>query len=531
MGIAESGGSVRLIVMVGLLALWSSAAKAEWLQASSAHFVVYTDDTERDIRRFSERLERYHAAMAYITGVQTETPSPSNRVTVYVVRSAGQVRKLLGEGNNRYVQGFYVPRAGGSLAIVPQVSAGTSSPNYELTSMTVLLHEYAHHFLMSTSTFPAPRWLSEGSAEFMSAASFADDGGIEIGRPAMHRAAELVLPGFAADVKAADLLDPSAYEKRRSKSYDAFYGKNWLLYHYLAFDQGRVGQLHTYIGLLVKGKSPRDAALEAFGDLAKLEAELDRYLHTRRMKMLKLPADLLKTAPVAVRRLGAGEAAIMPIRIRSKRGVDEEQAKALVIEARAVAARFPEDPAVLAALAEAEIDAGNGQAAVAAADAALARNPGEVNAYVQKGLALMHLAAGAEPAAQVAAYEKARDAFLALNRREHDHPLPLIYNHRISVEQGRQPSGQALRGLERAVELAPFDLSLRMNLAMQLLHSGHRDKARLHLAPVAYNPHGGGLAKAAVAAIERLDRDPKWDGSGMPAGLTEDGAGDQGGSD
>ena len=43
------------------------AARAEWFEASSAHFVVYADDSERDIRKFSEQLERYHEAMAVIT--------------------------------------------------------------------------------------------------------------------------------------------------------------------------------------------------------------------------------------------------------------------------------------------------------------------------------------------------------------------------------------------------------------------------------------------------------------------------------
>lgn len=516
---------MRLVVVLCLLALWPSAARAEWLQASSAHFVIYADDTERDIKRFSDRLERYHAAMAFITGAEMEPPSPSNRITVYVVRSEREVRKLYG-ANSKYLGGFYVPRAGGSLAIVPQIDSGAGA---SASSMTVLLHEYAHHFLMSTSAFATPRWLSEGAAEFMASTSFGADGGVEIGKPAMHRAAELLLPQFAIDVKAADLLDPAAYEKRRRDSYDAFYGKSWLLYHYLIFDKARSGQLKTYIKLLLQGKSSREAGLEALGDFTRLEADLDRYVKSRMFKFT-LPADLLKTEPVTVRRLSAGEAAVMPVRIRSKIGVNDGQAKALLVDARTVAARFPEDAAVLAALAEAEHDADNDKEAVAAADAALARNPAEVNAYVQKGRALMRIAADAAPDAQVAIYEQARSAFLTLNRRENDHPLPLIYNYQITVEQGRQPSAQSLRGLERATIVAPFDLGLRMNLAMQQLRAGHREKARLNLVPVAYNPHAGGLAKAAIAALERIDRDPKWDGSGMSAPAIGDDVASEGGS-
>src|SRR5262245_44433170 len=129
----------RMIWMVVLsILVLPSAARAAWLEASSEHFVVYADDNERNIRRFSERLERYHAAMAYITAVDVATPSPSNRVNVYVVSTVGRVRELYGEGS-QYIGGFYSPRAGGSFAIVPKVNSGGSELDF---SMITLLHEY-----------------------------------------------------------------------------------------------------------------------------------------------------------------------------------------------------------------------------------------------------------------------------------------------------------------------------------------------------------------------------------------------------
>ena len=35
-----------------VLLLAPATAQAEWLEASSAHFVVYADDSERDVRKF-----------------------------------------------------------------------------------------------------------------------------------------------------------------------------------------------------------------------------------------------------------------------------------------------------------------------------------------------------------------------------------------------------------------------------------------------------------------------------------------------
>ena len=96
------------------LAVTPSAAKADWYEASSEHFVIYADDSEKDVRRFAENLEKFHSAMEYVTGYRTETPSPSSRVTIYVVGNQRAVKKLAG-GEKRNIAGFYIPRAGGSV--------------------------------------------------------------------------------------------------------------------------------------------------------------------------------------------------------------------------------------------------------------------------------------------------------------------------------------------------------------------------------------------------------------------------------
>ncbi|KMS52771.1 hypothetical protein V474_24840 [Novosphingobium barchaimii LL02] len=492
--------------------LWPGLAQAAWLEASSEHFVIYADDNERDITRFSQQLERYHAGMALLLASKSTVPSPSNRVTVYVVRNKREVQELHG-GDNKFLGGFYVPRAGGSLAIVPKVDSGNGAVTM---SMVVLLHEYAHHFLISSNSMPMPRWFSEGAAEFFASAKFEPDGAVWLGRPAQHRAGELY---FAKDVKAADLLDPAEYDKSKHTTYDAFYGKSWLLYHYLTFDVARRGQLGRYIALLQDGKAQRDAALEAFGDIDTLEKDLDKYLSKNRMSALKLTADKVPIGAISLRVLPAGESAMMPVRIRSKRGISREEAPALLVEARAVAARYPGDSAVLSALAESEYDAGNDKEAIAAADAALALDPKQVNAYVQKGLALFRIASEADDSA--AAYKAARAPFIALNRIENDHPLPLMYFYRSFVEQGEKPPTLALDALIRAMQLAPFDLGLRMNLGQALILLGRRDDARIVLLPVAYSPHGGGMSDFARKMVERMDKDPAWKGEGD---LSEEGS-------
>lgn len=484
---------LTILIMTG----WAGPASAKWHEASSAHFVIYADDSPADIQRFSEQLERYHTAMDLVTPGTFLEPSPSNRVTIYVVKNEAEVRRLAGEDASRWLGGFYIPRAGGSLAIIPKVDAARGDSN---EAMLVLLHEYAHHFIISSSEVGLPRWVSEGAAEFFASVKFEKNGGMNIGMPAYHRAYELFQ---AADVTATDLLDPDSYEKRKkSNNYDAYYGKSWLLFHYLRFNEKRQGQFGTYIDLLQKGVPMPDAGRQAFGDFGVLEKELDVYQKSK-MKSYVIAPTAITIKPTVIRPLRDGEAAMMSVIIRSKRGVNDENAPKILTEARAVAAQFPDDPAVLSALAEAEYDADNDKEAIAAADAALAIDPSQANAYLQKGYALFRIAGEADD--PVAAYRATLKPFIALNKRENDHPIPLIYFYRSFLEQHIAPSPLAISGLEQAVAVAPFDRAARFALAQQYLRDKRFPEARRHLAIIAFDPHAGELGQRAQELIEKID--------------------------
>lgn len=491
----------RIFAIAAALALAGvpSAAQATWREASSAHFVIYAEDSEKEMRAFTQELERFHSALELLTGVKMGAMSPSNRVAIYVVPSQRQVGSLYDSmgGDGRFIGGFYLPRAGSSVAIVQHIHDGLGSQLDE--SMIILLHEYTHHFVAMTSGFPIPRWMSEGGAEFFAAASFGKDGSVGIGRPAEFRGAELF---NLAQIPPEELFDDELYAKRR-RAYDSYYGWAWLLYHYMTFAPERQGQFSKYTALLQQGRPSLDAAREAFGDLDQLQRDLNKYLKSRKLSFLNLKPEMLSTGEVEVRTLSEGAGEMMPVRIRSKVGVTAETAPGVLADARKVAARYRSDPFVLTALAEAEHDTGHEAEAIAAADAALAIDPKLVNAYVQKGYALFALAAKADDAD--AAYAKAIEPFVALNKIEHDHPLPLVYYFRSYTDRGKAPPALASQGLRRAVELAPFDTGLRMTLAFQQLQHGEVALARLNFEPVAFDPHGEGAGKVAQAILARLD--------------------------
>ena len=477
-------------------------AAPQWLEASSDHFVIYSDQKEKDVREFADRLERYHNAMVAGLGLQNKKPSPSNRVTVYVVRNEGAVQKLA-EDKSKFVAGFYLPRAGGSVAFVPRVDISLEQASW---TEVVLLHEYAHHVMYSVSNRSFPLWYSEGFAEFYASSKFEKDGGVGLGLPALHRGGELF---NATDVSIERLLDTEAYRKNKKKGYDAFYGRSWLLFHYLRFSKERNGQVPDYFKRLAGGEKEIDAAKGAFGDLKKLDKELDRYLLNTKWTYKPIAADLVKPGPIATKLLSKGASAMMPVHIISRRGVDEKSAAELLPQARSIAALYPGDPFVLSALSEAEFDAGNNAEAIASADLAVAANNGQINAHLQKAYAMARMAKDSDnPDAD---WPKVRKQFLAINALENDNPIPLIEFYQSFQQQGKQPTKNAVEGLEWALELSPFDASLRLTVAQQLMNDEKYDEAIADLKLLANNAHETEMTETVLSLITKAEtaRDAK----------------------
>ena len=510
---------MRFLMGIALAMAMAAAAPAQarWLEASSDNFVIYADDSEKDIARFAQNLESYHRAMEILTNSNVVVPSPSNRVGIYVVGDDKDLRDLYGDRSSN-VAGFYIPRAAASRAFVPNLRIYGREPDF---SLTVLLHEYAHHFQHITAPKSYTRWLVEGSAEYYAAARFLPDGSVEMGNAANHRADEV---GYARNVSIRALLDHETYEKENSGNrYDDFYGRSWLLYHYLTHHEDRAGQLDRYIRDLASGTPPLKAAENAFGDFDKLEKDMRSYLGTKYIANVKLGSDLFEQYDVAVRAVSDGHAEMMPVIMQSERGVSREEALSLLPRAREIGARYPGDAAVQAALAEAEFDAGNAQAAIEAADRAIAADPENPDAYVQKGFALFSLAEDIQdPDEQTAAVDAAMIPFSKLNRIEPDHPLPLIYYYRSFGLKGLSPTENARVAIEQAAQLSPFDNNLWLTVASLMASEGKIALARDILSPIANNPHEGSAASAASGMIEVLEDKPDGEPVFLKASVEEE---------
>jgi hypothetical protein len=479
--------SILILAVIGL----GTPAQAEWWEAKTDNFIVYSESSASEAKEFAQNLQRFEHALRSLQKIDFRPESTdAMRLTVFRTGDMGTMGRLAGPG----VAGFYMPRVGGSVAFTPsrrervEKGAANADRRTDLDPQTVLFHEYGHHFMyrhFSGTAYPA--WYREGFAEAYSTIDLKKDGSFHLGNAPQSRGSAFSSINFNYSVQrmlhAADKPD-----------FEDVYGRytyGWLLTHYLTFEPSRHGQLQAYLKLMNSGANSAQAAEKAFGDVRKLESEVNAYLARG-----SLPGALVRPpdyAPptVTMRRLSADEEAIMPIRVRSEAGVTRKKAKDVAADARAVAARFPKSYAVQLALTEAEFDAENLEAAEGAADAALAIRPEGINALLFKAKICLERARKDSKQNAVARIFLAR-----AHKADREHPEVLYLNYLSYLQEGGKLPESAIIGLEQSFTKAPYDYKLRLAVARQLLAERDGAVARKILAPLVHSPHESKGAKA-----------------------------------
>ncbi|WP_230628628.1 tetratricopeptide repeat protein [Sphingomonas sp. Leaf37] len=464
-------------------------ARAEWIEATSKHFIVYANGDADDVREQAERLERFDSVVRYFNSIPAREGDGSNKLTVYVVANDVAVRRIFGDRSSR-VAGFYKGRASGSVVYTPARAGGGSANS--LQPQIVLFHEYTHHLMLGNTGAAAPGWLVEGYAEFLSTARF-DKDVVWIGAPAQHRAYALLRQRERLSVEQMMGMPRSRMSPEQVSS---LYARGWLLTHYLMIDNTRRDQLIAYLKAVNAGTPNVEAARAAFGDLRALDKALDAYLGRSKLPAYTIPIAQLAAPQVALRPLRPGEKAMIDLRMQSDRGVNRTTAQPILAEALPIGERHATDPVVQGWLAEMALDAGRYDLAEAAADRALAIDPNASQALVYK--AQVHLRRAREAkATDPAVWKEARSWLLKANKLDPNDAFALLLYYSSFGMAGAKATDNAKAALARAHELVPQDGGLSYAYATQSLYDGRLDDARTALRPLAYSAHSGADNRAA----------------------------------
>lgn len=472
----------KLLVAAGLLL--AAPAQAEWYEATSSNFIVYSQGSEQDARDFAAKLERFNHVLRVYHRVTA--PPAANKLRVFLMSSAGAVGNLVDASS---VAGYYVPTAR-ALMMVGTRSRGTGrsaslgrAAEAGLDPEAVLLHEYTHHFMYQYFPATYPIWYSEGFAEFWGSTRFLENDVVEVGLPAEHRWSTFEGLGW---LPLERLLRARNYQEVGGTNIFLLYAQGWLLVRYAFEHPERMRQIQEYLRLINAGTAYGDAARQAFGDVGRLNSELYSYAGRGRFDIVRLPFRTIDVGQIATRQVRPAEEALMIHEIRMSQGYLQSEAEDEARQVRTIAARFPDDPFAVRLLMEYERLAGNHEAALAAADRLLRLDPNNARALMNKGLVQITQlrAAGSTDAA---AWDAARQHFIRASQLAPQDPLVLEAYYDSYAAQGVSPVPDAAQNaIYTAMELAPSDPDLRYKVALDFERRNMIAEAIAIIRPDAY---------------------------------------------
>jgi tetratricopeptide (TPR) repeat protein len=380
------------------------------------------------------------------------------------------------------VAGFFIPRAGNSVAFVPTHEGREASSilrrDSGLSVENVLQHEYTHYFMRQHFPAAYPTWYSEGYAELMGTLRFMDDGSFHIGDPPQSRAYQ-VLEMKQFPLK--EMLD----SKHKLSGYDyiQFYGTGWLFSHYLNFNPQRLAELNEYLRALGKGEDSLTAAQRIFGDLDKMQAEMLRY------RKGPFPGYDIKPAnyhppEVTTRPMTGAETAMLREEMRLNRGIEDKEAADLAADARRRIKGFENDYGAMLVLARAELRAENFDEADRLAQKLIEMDPARGEAWQVRSETAIERTDD-DPAQA----PKAREYASKASKLDRGDPRPLIDYYYSYVEAKAEPPEAAVIALEEAFDTSASDPDYRLLLTRQLVNENRMDAARTVLLPIAFTGH------------------------------------------
>jgi Tfp pilus assembly protein PilF len=271
--------------VVSVLCLNAAGAKQEnWVEVRSEHFIVATNSSEKQGRRVADQFERMRSV--FQKALPRLQIDPGTPIVVLAIKDEKDFRALepqayLAKGQLK-LGGLFL-HAPDKNYVLMRLDAEGEHP-YE-----VVYHEYTHLLLAKAAEW-MPLWLNEGLAEFYQNTDIREKE-VALGEPSgvniMVLRQNRLLP--LATLFAVDEKSPYYHEENKGS---IFYAESWALTHYIAVKdfQEKAHRLADYAELLAQKVEPATAATRTFGDLKKLEFELEHYVQQGSFSYFKMAA-------------------------------------------------------------------------------------------------------------------------------------------------------------------------------------------------------------------------------------------------
>lgn len=284
-----------LLLFLVAAPLWARDNSSAWMQVRSEHFTVVTDSGDKQGRRVADQFERMRwAFQALFPHMQVDPVAP---ITVVAVRNARDFQALepaayLGKGKLE-LAGYFLR---------------TEDKNYILVRLDVpdeqhpyatVYHEYTHLELGDAIAW-MPLWLNEGLAEFFQNTEL-EEKTVRLGEPSRDNLLLLQQnPLIPLQILfRIDATSPYYHEEHKGS---IFYAESWALTHMLETSdaQNHTTRVATYARLVSQHQDPVTAAEQAFGDLKRLQQDLEAYTHRGAYQYFRLTTQPINEAAFQV---------------------------------------------------------------------------------------------------------------------------------------------------------------------------------------------------------------------------------------
>lgn len=501
------------LVVMALTIFAPAPAWAQWLRAETDHFIIYGAGSERSVRTYAEKVERFDFFLRtyYPINVDHEIP----KLEIYLAE--GRRDMLLAEpGISASIGGFYSPNSSRIHAVVNTESEMGDH---------VMFHEYGHHFMFQMAATAYPSWFVEGFAEYYATADVRPDR-IQFGRPSEGRMLMFVQQPVNSWAPMADVLKWRISDSGRYRAGD-YYAQAWGLTHYFMSTPERTRMLGQYLAAVSRGEDSVVAMQAASGRTPEqLQTDMRLYLAgsiqyhtpqieipTPRVEMTRLSPteselawlDLrLDREPVKVEPVEPGDGETERARATRERAMREDaEARAqLIQDALAAGTRHPDERIGLLVRARAHRLEGHSQAGFELLEPVLTADESDpVTLRLAAELLLDQVDAEPDPA-QATGHRREARAYLvrALDAAPLDFRIYRALNESRTGEAS-YPSDNDISTLEVGVTLAPQSFDMRMRLGHAYMARGLYAEAMAMVRPVANNPHGGSWSRRAKALV------------------------------
>ena len=275
---------IRLALLCLSLTLVRPAAAEtapHWLEVRSDHFIVITDTSDKQAHHIAFEFERMRSF--FNTILPRGISDASSPIIVFALKdkkgfSALEPSAYLAK-NQLELAGLFL-RTPGSNYILVRLDSQQEHP------FATVYHEYTH-FVMRKALW-IPLWLGEGLAEFYQNTDI-EDKDVRLGQPSPDDIYYLrdhpLMP--LATLLTVDHTSPYYHDEQKGS---VFYAESWALVHYIEINDSahKTNHMHEYAENLVNHQDPITAAQNAFGDLKKLQSNLNNYVSNNVFSFFKV---------------------------------------------------------------------------------------------------------------------------------------------------------------------------------------------------------------------------------------------------